>query len=231
MIGAGIALLAGSSALNAYGTYKTQQEVKKVLREYEQAVAEKTARDKAALRELAAIQSQFAADRVRAVDAYLKDLKQAYATQPVQEQLALSDALRQLGPRMEYESGYRGAAANQWGQTVDDQTNTATHLLAKQLLDQHRLSAIQEQEQYAGYRLNLSDLLRQARYLPIERRMQLAQALRDIDWQKQMAALQAKLNKAQMAGAWYQLLGSTGTQVGGMMLTAGVAQGGGATTA
>lgn len=226
LLPAALALMAIGTALNVYGTHKSQKETKKALRQYQNAVANKVAHDKAALQQLMALQGQLAAERQGSIGAYLTDLRQAYATQPVAEQAALSSALQELGPRMGYGAGYHGGAANQWGQGVDARTDAATRLLAQQLLSQHRLRAIQEQEQYAGYRMAVSDLMRQARYLPIERRMQLAQALRDLDWQKQEAAMQANLNRAQQAGAWYQVLGGIGTQAGGILATLGAARAG-----
>lgn len=225
----GLGLMAGGTALNLAGSYQRDKATKKAIKNYRNAMNAHFDQERTDLQDEAGVLSGLATERQTGVGDYLSGL--AMAQHPATDQAyvagqsgVLSDIAKQTGSDAStyaYSGAPRtGAEGIQTSKTSQDNARAAAAMLAE-----HENRQIAENEAMAQHRMALSDLLRGAKTGSIQRRLQLARALRDLDWKRKTTALQSQLDDAQNKGQWANVLGGLGTQAGGMLLTAGLAGG------
>lgn len=225
-------MMAGGTAANILGTMQRDKAQRRAMKDYQGAVNQRSAQEQAALGEGGRVLSGFARERQGGIGQYLNEIQasqspddQGNAAFAGAQRGILSDIGRQTGGAQSsyaYQGAPRSEAEGQQGGI----TQGANQRMAEAMLADHQLRSVQERQTNAAHKMSLADLLRQGRGKSTAERMQLAKALRDLDWQKKTAAMQGQLDEAGRKGQWANILGGLATQTGGMAMMAGMGDGG-----
>jgi len=224
---AGIGMMGLGTAANLYGTYTRDKATKRALKDYQNAVNQKAAQDRAALMEEQGVLSGLSRERQQGIGSYIQQLGQAQYPPDDQgfrqrQGGALTDIGKMTGG-MQSNFAYSGAPRTQAENQQGALTGLSNDRLGRALLADYTVRQIDEREKGAGNRLALGELMRGTKGKSIQERMQLARALRDLDWQKKTAAMQNNLDRAGQQGQWFNVLGGLGTQLGSMATMYGLA--------
>lgn len=227
LIGAGLML--GGTALNMYGTAKRDKAAKRALKDYQNAVGQRTAQEQAALGEQQQLHYGLAGDRQRGIGGYLTDLASAQYPSTDEgfqdRQTGALTNIKELTQGMDGTYAYEGMPRTQAESVQAGLTNKSNKRYAEAMLSDYTDRQIDEREKMAAHRMSFADLLRNTQGKSMLERIQLAKALRDLDWQKKTAAMQGQLDDAQRVGQTENLLGGLGTQAGSMLTMYGLGSG------
>lgn len=227
----GGAMMAGGTAMNMFGTSQRDKATRRAMADYQSAVNAKAGADLDALMQHSGILSGFAQERQGGVGDYLHSLQMSQMPTDDGFQKRVGGTLSGLAEMTGNSAGgyaYEGAPRAQSEYQQGQITQADNKRIAEAMLAQHQTSQIDEREKMAGHRMAFGDLLRGAKSKTVQEKFQLAQALRDLDWQRKTSALQGQMDEAQRKGQMMSMLGGLGTQAGGMLATYGLSGGGGA---
>jgi hypothetical protein len=224
LIGAG-AMALGTGA-SMYGQYQRDRAQRGVLSGYAAELQKQFDREQAALNQESSVNAGFAQERQGALGNFLRS--QQVAQRPGTDEGFRSrqtGVLKGIGAQTggaQSEYAYQGApregAEGQQAALGSDRNAK----MAEALLADHTLRQIDAREQSNKNRLALGDLLRSGKAKTTAERFKLAKALRDLDWQRKTQAMQQQLDEAGRKGQWLTMLGTLGTQAGGMAMQAGL---------
>ncbi len=235
LLGLGVGSMLLGTGMNLYGTHQRDKATRRALKDYQNAIAQRTAQERAALMEEQGALSGLAQERQRGIGTYLNELQMGQfpgTDEGFRERNtgALTD-IKELTKGSDGTYAYAGAPRFESERMQAGQTAGTNSRLAEALLADQELRQIDEREKAAGHRMAFGELMRSNKGASMQQRFALAKALRDLDWQRKTAAMQGALDEAGRKGQWMNILGGLGTQAGGMMTMAGLMGAGGATGA
>ncbi len=224
LIGAG--LMAGGAVAGAAGTYQRDQAQRGVFSEYLRALNAYTGREQAAAREEQGAFTGLQNEGIAGTQSYID----AVGQRPSDDGFMQRVGQLQQGAATAAPTGgswaMQGAPAAQTSAFQGAKTAQDNGRMAASILADHEQRQIQNKTKAAGFQKSFADLLRQSKSSNMSNRFQLATALRQLDWQKQQAALQQHLDNAGREGQWLSMLSGPAMQTGSMLMTAGLAGGG-----
>ena len=227
IIGGGM-MLAGT-AMNLYGTSQRDKATAQAMKDYQAAVAAKTAADQKALSQQGGLLAGLGRERQAGVGQYINALSAENGLQyddgfSGRQQGMLTDMAKMTGGNA---SGYAysGAPRSEAEGQQAGITGADNKRIAEAMLADHQTRMMDEREKMAGHKMAFGDLLRGNKGKSINEKFQLAQALRDLDWQRKTAAMQGQMDEASRKGQTMSMLGSLGTQAGSMLAMYGLSEG------
>jgi len=216
-------LMAAGTGMNMLGNHQRAKAQKKVLRNMRRATAERDAAEQAAAQEERDFNVGQATDRQNAIGSFLGET--ALAERPGTDQGFMNEqkgVLTDLG-NMTKDQGtpmFSGAPAVQSQSMQDTQTGQDNAAISRAMLADHTNRLITEHQANADTRMSLGELMRSTKGKSMRERMQLARALRELDWARKTGQLQRHLDSAGRKGAALNMIGGLATQVGGMGMSA-----------
>lgn len=222
VVGAG--MIAAGTGAQLLGQSQRDRATKNALRQYRDALAGREASQRDAMDQEQGVLSGFARERQNGIGNYISEMGQAENPGTDEgfaaNQKGVLNDIGKLtgGPQSSF--AYAGApqAASQAQQ--DTRTGVDSLRMAEALLADHTKQLIANRQQSANTRMSLADAMRGGKIKNAQQRMQLAKALRDLDWQHKTAALQGTLDAAGRKGQWLSMLGGLGSQAGGLAMMA-----------
>jgi len=222
----GALLMAGGTVSSMYGTSQKDKAQKRALKDYQNAMNEHVGQEQAAMNEENGILSGFAQERQHGIGQYINELSNSSrGIDPRAFQQSQKGALTDIGKLtggQQSQYMYSGAPRSQAEDQQAGITGQANNRMAEAMLADHAARQIQERQQMSQHRMAFGDLMRQGRGKTMKERMDLAKALRDLDWQKKTQAMQGQLDDAGRKGQWATTLGGLGQQAGSMAMLYGL---------
>lgn len=224
----GLGAMAAGTGLSMYGTMQRDRATRGALGDYRNALAAHLAAQRAALDQEGAAAEGAQRESQQNVGTYINDVTSARPTDDG-FMARVGHTVRGAQTASPTNAGsplYQGAPLAQANAQQSGILSGMNQRLAQRLMSAHQDRQMAAKTGAADSRKQLGDALLAAKGGDITARFKLADALRDLDWQKQTAQMQSNLDSAQRKGQWATMLGGLGQQAGGLMATYELGQGG-----
>jgi hypothetical protein len=226
---AGLGMMGAGTAAQLYGTNQRDRATQNAMGDYQAALAQKLAADRAALTQQSRAAYGLQTQGLAGLGDYISEMSTPQAPDQGAGFMSRVGASMNEAAQAAPQGGsplYQGAP---FQSAMGQQEGILAGLrerLGTRMLSDYRSRQESEKAQQAASRKKIGDLLLAAKGGDMQSRFQLSDALRQLDWAKQEQALQSQLDAAQRKGQWANMLGGLGTQAGGMLTLAGLAGGG-----